>query len=181
MSLECRWGQVVEPELSWTSSNSSSLTPPADETFTTFPGCFVEIPVYATAVWYKVNSNSHGARPVHLIITMIKWSRTSRRPSQPSPGALSRSPCTPRPCGTRFEPRNPEPETRTPNTEARDPKPETRTPNPETRNPKPEPPNPEPETRTPNPGTRNPNPETRNPEPGTRNPKPETRNPKPET
>ena len=26
----------------------------------------------------KVNSNSHGARPVHLIITMIKWIRTSR-------------------------------------------------------------------------------------------------------
>ena len=24
------------------------------------------------------NSNSHGARPVHLIITMIKWIRTSR-------------------------------------------------------------------------------------------------------
>ena len=26
------------------------------------------------------NSNSHGARPVHLIITMIKWIRTSRLP-----------------------------------------------------------------------------------------------------
>ena len=26
----------------------------------------------------KVNSNSHGARPVHLIITMIKWIRTGR-------------------------------------------------------------------------------------------------------
>jgi len=26
----------------------------------------------------KENSNSHGARPVHLIITMIKWTRTSR-------------------------------------------------------------------------------------------------------
>ena len=26
----------------------------------------------------KWNSNSHGARPVHLIITMIKWIRTSR-------------------------------------------------------------------------------------------------------
>jgi len=25
----------------------------------------------------KGNSNSHGARPVHLIITMIKWIRTS--------------------------------------------------------------------------------------------------------
>ena len=26
----------------------------------------------------KRDSNSHGARPVHLIITMIKWIRTSR-------------------------------------------------------------------------------------------------------
>ena len=26
----------------------------------------------------KGNSTSHGARPVHLIITMIKWIRTSR-------------------------------------------------------------------------------------------------------
>ena len=26
----------------------------------------------------KGESNSHGARPVHLIITMIKWTRTSR-------------------------------------------------------------------------------------------------------
>ena len=26
----------------------------------------------------KVDSNSHGARPVHLIITMIEWIRTSR-------------------------------------------------------------------------------------------------------
>ena len=26
----------------------------------------------------KGNSNSHGARPVHLIITMVKWIRTSR-------------------------------------------------------------------------------------------------------
>ena len=26
----------------------------------------------------KVNSNSHGARPTHLIITMIKWIRTSK-------------------------------------------------------------------------------------------------------
>ena len=31
-------------------------------------------------VWLpgKGNSNSHGARPVHLIITMIKWIQTSR-------------------------------------------------------------------------------------------------------
>ena len=26
----------------------------------------------------KGNSNSHGARPIHLIIAMIKWIRTSR-------------------------------------------------------------------------------------------------------
>ena len=26
----------------------------------------------------KGNSNSHGARPVHLIITMLKWIRTSK-------------------------------------------------------------------------------------------------------
>ena len=26
----------------------------------------------------KGNSNSHGARPVHLIITVIKWFRSSR-------------------------------------------------------------------------------------------------------
>ena len=26
----------------------------------------------------KGNSNSHGARPVHLIITVIKWIRTSQ-------------------------------------------------------------------------------------------------------
>jgi hypothetical protein len=26
----------------------------------------------------KGNSNSHGARPVHLIISLIKWIRTSR-------------------------------------------------------------------------------------------------------
>jgi len=43
------------------------------------------------------NSNSHGARPVHLIITMIKWIRTSRlsiknslsAPRQPAGSALS--------------------------------------------------------------------------------------------
>ena len=28
----------------------------------------------------KGNSNSHSARPVHLIITMMKWIRTSRLP-----------------------------------------------------------------------------------------------------
>ena len=32
----------------------------------------------------KGHSNSHGARPVHLIITMIKWIRTSRLPRKNS-------------------------------------------------------------------------------------------------
>jgi len=40
------------------------------------------------------NSNSHGARPVHLIITMIKWIRTSRlsiKKSAASPSSSSYS------------------------------------------------------------------------------------------
>ena len=32
----------------------------------------------------KGNSNSHGARPVHLIITRIKWTRTSRLSTEKS-------------------------------------------------------------------------------------------------
>ena len=32
----------------------------------------------------KGNLNSYGARPVHLIITMIKWIRTSRKSMQNS-------------------------------------------------------------------------------------------------
>jgi len=54
-------------------------------------GCFA-FPVFSTArpptggaaanaprrCCAQGNSNSHGARPVHLIITMIKWIRTSR-------------------------------------------------------------------------------------------------------
>jgi len=36
----------------------------------------------------KGNSNSHGARPVHLIITMIKWIQTSRLSIQNSLSAL---------------------------------------------------------------------------------------------
>jgi len=43
----------------------------------------------------KGDSNSHGARPVHLIITMIKWIRTRRlsltSPATISPGGASRS------------------------------------------------------------------------------------------
>ena len=33
---------------------------------------------HGTTYTYTGNSNSHGARPVHLTITMIKWTRTSR-------------------------------------------------------------------------------------------------------
>jgi len=35
----------------------------------------------------KGNSNSHGARPVHQIISMIKWVRTSRLSIKNSPSA----------------------------------------------------------------------------------------------
>jgi len=35
-------------------------------------------PTTRTSARGKGNSNSHGARPVHLITTMIKWFRTSR-------------------------------------------------------------------------------------------------------
>ena len=46
----------------------------------------------------KGNSNSHGARPVYIIISMIKWIRTSRlsiknslsQPAQAYPAALPR-------------------------------------------------------------------------------------------
>ena len=39
----------------------------------------------------KGNSNSHGARPVHLIITMIKWIRTGRLSIQNSLWFLEKS------------------------------------------------------------------------------------------
>ena len=35
----------------------------------------------------KGNSDSHGARPIHLIITMIKWIRTSRLSINPKPSS----------------------------------------------------------------------------------------------
>jgi len=42
----------------------------------------------------KGDSNSHGARPVHLIITMVKWIRTSRLSIKKSlpPSSLALSP-----------------------------------------------------------------------------------------
>ena len=47
----------------------------------------------------KGNSNSHGARPVHLIIKMIKWIWTSSlgRASRPSPDCDSSTLLAPRP------------------------------------------------------------------------------------
>jgi hypothetical protein len=46
----------LAPELSWTNSEADlqGLTPAAGTSFKTYPGCTVRIPVYATAVWYKV-------------------------------------------------------------------------------------------------------------------------------
>jgi hypothetical protein len=58
--VRCIFIQVVEPVLSWTSGSTNEsdgsllLTPLPHSTFTTFPGCVVEIPLYATAVWYEV-------------------------------------------------------------------------------------------------------------------------------
>jgi len=43
----------------------------------------------------KGNSNSHGARPVHLIITMIKWIRTSRLSIKNSLSLENEVPCFP--------------------------------------------------------------------------------------
>ena len=49
---------------------------------------------------HKGTSNSHGARPVHLIITTIKWIRTSRLPIKKSlrGGGLVQGGC----CGSRI-------------------------------------------------------------------------------
>jgi len=72
-SVRCLLIQVVRPILSWTdwtdSSNSTSsassspgnssasvvgrLTPTNGSVFETFPGCYLELPLYATSVWYK--------------------------------------------------------------------------------------------------------------------------------
>ena len=42
----------------------------------------------------KGNSNSHGAMPVHLIITMIKWIRTSRLSIKNSLSREGKRPCS---------------------------------------------------------------------------------------
>ena len=70
----------------------------------------------------KGNSNSHGARPVHLIITMIKWFGTSRLSiKNPEAGARTGTGWTgPRPKReTRGKKRNPKSESRIPNPESR--------------------------------------------------------------
>ena len=53
----------------------------------------VRAPLASRASEYppKGNSNSHGARPVHLIITMIKWIRTSRLSIKNSLASVAKS------------------------------------------------------------------------------------------
>jgi len=43
--------------------------------------------------------NSHGARPVHQIISMIKWIRTSRLSIKNSPSSATRVACYKSPLG----------------------------------------------------------------------------------
>ena len=80
----------------------------------------------------KGNSNSHGARPIHIIISMIKWILTSRSSiksslsgseceqacRQPEPMRLPRNP--------KSATQNPEPSTPNPAPSIRNPKPDTR-------------------------------------------------------
>jgi len=63
--------------------NLSWLIPPA--TYGVTSGDMDEVEAVAMLLvqpcgWGLGNSNYHGARPVHLIITMIQWIRTSRLP-----------------------------------------------------------------------------------------------------
>jgi len=45
----------MRPELAWTSANETAGTTPLEgDTLITYPGCSVDIPLYANAVWYKV-------------------------------------------------------------------------------------------------------------------------------
>ena len=55
-------------DLSRQSMNNSGTTP-----FAPFLVCFLDIRLLGAE-----NSNSHGARPVHKIVSMTKWMRTSR-------------------------------------------------------------------------------------------------------
>jgi len=46
------------------------------------------------ASWFRVwGANSHGARPVHLIISMIKWVQTSRLSIENSLSGVHLLPC----------------------------------------------------------------------------------------
>ena len=54
---------------------ATDLRPPLAETLARPAGSTRKVDVRLPG---KVNPNSHGTRPVHLIITMIQWIRTSR-------------------------------------------------------------------------------------------------------
>ena len=159
----------------------------------------------------KGNSNSHGARPVHLIITIMKWIWTSRLSikNSLSDSHLANPPLRRRRgrglvAGGRVVSGPNTPTTRRTTTRSSKINLQhalnfrafcganfvTYSANfkgNETRVAyrvaSPVTSNPKPETRNPNPETRSPKPETRNQRPEVRNPKPETevRNPKPET
>ena len=62
---ERRWLRSVRGEYSLSAVMSVKVKTPHRRVDVRLPG--------------KGNSNSHGARPVHLIITKIKWFRTVRR------------------------------------------------------------------------------------------------------
>jgi len=104
----------------------------------------------------KGNSNSHGARPVHLLISMIKGIRTLRR--RGSWQARRRRTSTPSSAPT-SRPTDPSTSTRV------HPKPYTLHPKPYTLHPTPYTPHPTPYTLHPKPQTLNPKPQTLNPEP----------------
>jgi len=58
----------------WVSSSSRA----APTSLPAAPVCGIRVGKVDVRLPGKGNSNSHGARPVHPIITMIKWIRTSR-------------------------------------------------------------------------------------------------------
>ena len=79
--VECRWPAVrvsaATRPCRWPHSPRRGAEPP--------PGC------RSTGRSGKGNSNSHGARPVHQIIAMIQWIRTSRLPIKNSLSAARES------------------------------------------------------------------------------------------
>ena len=50
---------------------------PCQQPLRAFPGWIRSPPLGGDSGWIRSPPNSHSARPVHLIITMMKWSRTS--------------------------------------------------------------------------------------------------------